>query len=230
MKQGEYELLQDYYECFKSYVAWMFKVGAVFVDDSLAGQVALSNGKAIAIDKDWDGAWDQAIANTFTRGTNKHHQVYLQELCNQYLNKHNVYPSTLTNEYNVMVQRPGNRVQHIPTGDGLTFITTSTTQYQIHINNSYNGMVLNNNQPAVTTTTTTNRTSRQGPTAESMRMFGAMDATIMDITRATVLLVVEAINNSGNSTSLLVFHSCNPSRPLTINPEELGTIGQSVHH
>ena len=56
MKQGEYEALQDYYECFKNHVAMMGKVGAVFVDDSLVGQVALSNEQVNVTDRDWEEA------------------------------------------------------------------------------------------------------------------------------------------------------------------------------
>ena len=130
MKQRVHESLQDYYNCFKNHIAMMDDVGAVFADDSLVGQVAFSNGWVIAIDEDHNEAHDQVIAIQFTRGTNKHHQAYLQELHSQYLNKQDLYPTTLTNAYNVMVQHTGDWVQHIPTGDSLTFTTTGTTHDQ----------------------------------------------------------------------------------------------------
>ena len=102
----------------------------VFMDDSLIGQVAFINGQVIAIDKDHNAAQEQVIAIWFTRGSNKHHQMYLQELCNQYLNKQDIYPTTLTDAYNVMVWCTSDWAQHIPTRDGLTFTTTGTTYDQ----------------------------------------------------------------------------------------------------
>ena len=62
------------------------------------------------------------------QGSNKHHQAFLQELRNHYLNKQDWYPSTLSEAYNVMLRCTGDRVQHIPTSDGLTFTTAGTTR------------------------------------------------------------------------------------------------------
>ena len=70
----------------------------------------------------------EAIAVCFIQGSNKHHQAFLQELRNHYLNKQDWYMSTLSEAYNVMLRHTGDWVQHIPTSDSLTFTTAEMTR------------------------------------------------------------------------------------------------------
>ena len=103
MRQGEHETLQDYHERFKNHMAMMEEVGASFADTIHIGEIALKNGRMTANSNDIDMAMKEAIAVRFMRGSNKHHQAFLQELRNQYLNKQDWYPSTLSEAYNVML-------------------------------------------------------------------------------------------------------------------------------
>ena len=128
MRQGEHETLQDYHERFKNHMAMMEEIGASFADTIHIGEIALKNGRTTANSNDVDMATKEAIAVRFMQGSNKHHQAFLQELHNQYLNKQDWYPSTLSKAYNVMLRRTGDRVQYIPTSDGLTFTTAGTTR------------------------------------------------------------------------------------------------------
>ena len=105
----------------------MEEVGASFAGTIHIGEIALKNRCMTANSNDVDMATKEAIAVRFMRGSNKHHQAFLQELRNQYLNKQDWYPSTLSEAYNVML-RIGDRVQYIPTSDGLTFTTAGTTR------------------------------------------------------------------------------------------------------
>ena len=77
LRQGDHEMLQDYYEQFKSHVGVMDEVGVVFAGSSLVGEVALSNGQGTATNSDHDEAHNQAITIRFIRGSNCHHQAYL---------------------------------------------------------------------------------------------------------------------------------------------------------
>ena len=84
-------------------MAMMEEVGASFADTIQIGEIALKNGRTTANSNDVDMATKEAIAVCFMRGSNKHHQAFLQELCNHYLNKQDWYPSTLSEAYNVML-------------------------------------------------------------------------------------------------------------------------------
>ena len=128
MRQGEHESLQDYHEHFKNPMAMMEEVGASFADTTHIGEIVLKKGHTTANSNDVDVATRQAIAVCFMRGSNKHHQAFLQELHNHYLNKQDWYLSTLSEAYNVMLQCTGDQVQHIPTSNHLTFTTAGTTR------------------------------------------------------------------------------------------------------
>ena len=73
-------------------------------------------------------ARNQAITIHFIQGTNKHHHAYLHKLRNQFLNRQDIYPTNLTDTYNVMSCHTGDHVQHIPSGDGLMFTTTGDNE------------------------------------------------------------------------------------------------------
>ena len=85
--------------------------------------MAISNGHTVANAEDCQEAHDQAIAISFVRCANRHHQAYLQEIWNQFLNCLDLYPRLLTEAYNVMQHRVGDQAQYTPSGDGLTFTT-----------------------------------------------------------------------------------------------------------
>ena len=103
MRQGEHETLQDYHERFKNHMAMMEEVGASFASTIHIGKIALKNRHTIANSNDVDMATKEAIAVHFMQGSNKHHQAFLQELHNHYLNRQDWYPSTLSEAYNVML-------------------------------------------------------------------------------------------------------------------------------
>ena len=84
-------------------MAMMEEAGASFADTIHIGEIALKNGSTTANSNDVDMAMKEGIAVHFMQGSNKHHQAFLQELCNQYLNKQDWYPSTLSEAYNVML-------------------------------------------------------------------------------------------------------------------------------
>ena len=109
-------------------MAMMEEVGASFADTTHIGEITLKNGCTTANSNDVGMAMREAIAVHFMRGSNKHHQAFLQELHNHYLNKQDWYPSTLSEAYNVMLRCTGDWVQHIPTSNGLTFTTAGTTR------------------------------------------------------------------------------------------------------
>ena len=52
MKQGEYKSSQGYHKFYKNHVMLMDEVRAAFTDDSLVGQIALSNGRTMATNED----------------------------------------------------------------------------------------------------------------------------------------------------------------------------------
>ena len=120
MRKGEHKSLQDYHERFKNHMAMMEEVGASFANTTHIGEIALKNGRTTANSDDVDMAMKEAITVLFMRDSNKHHQAFLQELHNHNLNKQDWYPSTLSEAYNVMLQHTGDRVQYIPTSNGLT--------------------------------------------------------------------------------------------------------------
>ena len=109
-------------------MAMMEEVGASFADTIHIGEIALKNGCTTANSNDVDMATKEAIGAGFMQGSNKHHQAFLQELRNQYLNKQDWYLSTLSEAYIVMLRCTGDRVQYKPTSDGLTFTTAGTTR------------------------------------------------------------------------------------------------------
>ena len=81
----------------------MEEVGASFANTIHIGEIALKNGCMTANSNDIDMAMKEAIAVRFMQGSNKHHQAFLQELHNHYLNKQDWYLSTLSEAYNVML-------------------------------------------------------------------------------------------------------------------------------
>ena len=64
----------------------MYEVGAAFVNEGLIDDMAQNNGHTKITDEDRAEARDKLIAVHLMRGSNKHHQAYLQELQNQFLN------------------------------------------------------------------------------------------------------------------------------------------------
>ena len=61
----------------------MEDIGASFADTIHIGEIALKNRQTAANSDDIDMATKEAIAVHFMRGSNKHHQAFLQKLHNQ---------------------------------------------------------------------------------------------------------------------------------------------------
>ena len=108
-------------------------------------------------------ARNQAITIHFIQGTNKHHQAYLHELRNQFLNRQDIYPTNLTDAYNVMLHCTGDHVQHIPSGNRLTLTTNGGNEEHSESATALNTQ--NSNHPNVVA-------GMHGQVHENIRCFG----------------------------------------------------------
>ena len=76
--------------------------------------------------RDLSEAKNQTITIQFRWGMNKHHQAYLKELRNQFLNQQDIYPSTLHEAYNILQWQTGDRVHTPHIFNGITFTLVGT--------------------------------------------------------------------------------------------------------
>ena len=126
MRQGKNESLQDCHERFKSHVAMMEEVGAAIASEGLISKVTALTGRLVMTTRDLSEAKNQAITIQFIWGTNKHHQVYLKELRNQFLNQQDISLSTLHEAYNILQRQTGDQVYTPHMTNGMSFALVGT--------------------------------------------------------------------------------------------------------
>ena len=95
-------MLEHYHKLFLAQVEVLDEVSITVEDDALVTEVAQQNGREVPNGDDHTKARSQELAIRFIRGTNINHKAYLRHLQNSYLDRHDNYPRTVHEAYNIL--------------------------------------------------------------------------------------------------------------------------------
>ena len=114
--QHKYMKLERYHELFLAQVEVLDKVGVTIPDTALITSIANSHAREEQNDDDHQEAKQVALT-----GTNANHHAYLQHLHNSYLDRDDIYPSSVHDAYNILWCREEDYTAMSNEQDGLSF-------------------------------------------------------------------------------------------------------------
>ena len=119
--QGKYMKLERYHELFLAQVEVLNEVGITIPDTALITSIANSHASEEPNDDDHQEAKTGCLDHAFIHGKSASHHAYLQHLRNTYLDRVDVYPSSVHCAYNILRHTEEDHIGMPNEQDGLSF-------------------------------------------------------------------------------------------------------------